>query len=1019
MIHDLLNKISTSRLDNEETCVAQLIEAAKNIDYPHIKIAEIAKCYIERFRANTSNAGLEEFFRQYGLDTNEGMAVMSLAEALLRIPDAYTTNLFIHDKFSNVDWPNASGSIFSLASASSLGLKLASRLLESGKILSTMVDPIIRESIKQSMCLVSNHFVIGETTKDALLRAKSYEALGYNFSYDMLGEAARNADQAKRYFENYLRGVDEIAKNADITKRLYERPGISVKLSALYPKYKLINKEQVFDHLLPRLKAIALRAKLANIAVTIDAEESSRLDISLELFTNLVKDKELDGFNGIGIAVQAYNKSAIHVIDLICQLARTTNRKIPVRLVKGAYWDSEIKAAQLAGIANFPVFLHKEYSDISYLVCAHKMLQNSDIIYPQFATHNALTIASIQIMASNNNHKFEFQCLYGMGKDIYDQIIDQTPCRIYAPVGAHKELLPYLIRRIIENSANTSFLKKVIDNSVKVEELLDNPFLSFPQISTDNNLSKIKLPPDLYSSGRRNSFGFDFGNNSHLNEIKNGLAKFQNHNWSAAPIINGQEIKGNTQQILAPYNFNITVGNVIQSTTTDAQEALDATYGGFKTWSHTPVAKRIAIIKKFADLLEEHRFEIITLCTMEAGKIIADSLSELREAVDFCRYYACMAKEIFTSPKTMAGATGELNQLSLHGRGVFLCISPWNFPLSIFAGQVVAALLSGNTVIAKPAEQTPLIAALAIRLLLKAGLPKNAISLLPGDGELMGASLLSDQRIKGVAFTGGGETANIIQKSLAMRTGSIIPFIAETGGINSMIVDSSAHLEQAIDDIISSAFGSAGQRCSALRVLYVQDDIAGELLLTLKGAMEMLQLAMPADFATDIGPVIDSKSHKNLCDYIAMARKKYKLVAETTFNSGAGYFIAPIAFEINTINDLPGEIFGPVLHIIRFKAKNFVKVIEEVNNCGYGLTIGLHTRITRRIKHIRDYANIGNIYVNRSMIGATVGVQPFGGEGLSGTGPKAGGPNYLLRFATERSFTENTTAIGGNRELLT
>lgn len=1015
MISTLLNKISTIRLESEEICVAKLMDSAKDINYNHIQAAQIAKSYIENFRADTGNIGLEEFFRQYGLDTNEGIAVMSLAEALLRIPDAHTANLFIHDKLKEAAWSQSKRSASAIVKASSLGLKLASKLLELGKAASSVIDPIVRESIKQSMSLVGNHFVLGETIKDALQKGKNYENKGYMLSYDMLGEGARSEAQALRYLQNYLLGAEEVAASCDMAKSLYERPGISVKLSALYPKYKLINKEGVFDKLLPALKEIILRAKAAGITVTIDAEEVSRLDISLQLFEKLARDEEFKNFDGIGLAVQAYNKSATHTIDFICELARQTNRRIPVRLVKGAYWDFEIKAAQVAGIINFPVFTRKEYSDISYLICASKMLENSDIIYPQFATHNALTIASIEVMAGKK-HNFEFQRLYGMGQGIYNQIIGRIPCRIYAPVGTHNELLPYLVRRILENSASASFLKKVIDNNVQIKELLDNPL----QSSKINN-NNISLPPNLYGNDRQNSKGPDLGNNIHIAELRTELMKFKSKLWNATPIINGKEHKGNTSQISAPYDTNIIVGTVTHSTENDVKKAIDITQQGSKEWSKTSVAKRSAIIEKFADLLEENRFEIMALCTREAGKTVADSIAEVREAIDFCRYYASQAKNLLTTPKTMPGPTGELNELSLHGRGIFVCISPWNFPLAIFTGQIAAALVSGNSVIAKPAEQTPLIADFAIKLLLKAGLPKNAISLLPGDGALIGKVLLNDKRVAGVAFTGSYETANIIHQSLAARSGPLIPFIAETGGINTMIIDSSAHIEQAVDDIIISAFGSSGQRCSSLRVLYVQEDIADTLCTILKGAMEILQIGIPTDFSTDIGPIIDKNSYTTLSEYIAAAKLKFKVIAGLAPSKDTrdnGYFIPPIAFEISSIHDLPGEIFGPVLHIIRFKASDFEKIIDEINACGYGLTIGLQTRITYRMKYLRDNAKIGNMYINRSMIGAVVGVQAFGGEGLSGTGPKAGGPNYLLRFTTERSFTENTASIGGNRELL-
>lgn len=1010
----LLDVIGKARLEDEEICVSALKEQLQGSNYNHGLAAGIAAKYIRKFRESTGNIGLEEFFRQYGLDTKEGLAVMSLAEALLRIPDAYTANEFIHETLSSAQWNSTGKSKSSIVKASSLGLKLAKNFLEIGSITSSFMNPIVRESIKKSLKMVGDHFVMGQSIEKAIKHAKDYESSGFIMSYDMLGEGARTESQADNYLESYLYGIDKVTEGADKSEDLYARPGISVKLSALYSKYKLTNKDAVIQKLLPRIRQIVLKAKIAGITVTIDAEESSRLDISLELFAHLVSDEELQGYNGIGFAVQAYNKAAPLVIDFIIRLAKENNKQIPVRLVKGAYWDSEIKTAQIAGITTFPVYTQKEYSDISYLVCADKMLKNSNLIYPCFATHNAHTIASIEVMAGEK--KFEFQRLYGMGQGIYEQVIGRIPCRIYAPVGPHKELLPYLIRRILENGASASFLKKIIDNDVSVEELVENPLRPFASLN-----DKILLPPNLYGLDRKNSSGFDFGNLYHLELISGKIAEYQNNQWQSAPVINGEICKGSAREVYSPYNTSLKVGQVVESSEDNIKSAINVTSDGFESWSLEKVEIRALIIERFADLLEENQYELMALCGMEAGKTIPDSVAEIREAVDFCRYYAARARASFSFPRIMQGPTGELNELSLHGRGVFVCISPWNFPLAIFTGQVVAALISGNSVIAKPAEQTPLIAAFAVKLLLKAGLPKSVICLLPGEGASIGKLLLADQRISGVAFTGSSETANKIQQYLAMRGGAIVPFIAETGGINTMIVDSSALIEQAVDDIILSAFGSAGQRCSALRVLYVQEEIADSLIEILKGAMDNLVVGYPSDFTTDIGPVIDLDAHNALSNYIEMAKKKYRLVFESSLENVQmknGNFITPIAFEVTSIKDLPGEIFGPVLHIARFKADRLEGLVADINSCAYGLTLGVHSRIRSRINYIRAHAKVGNIYINRSMIGATVGVQPFGGEGLSGTGPKAGGPNYLLRFVTERCFTENTSAIGGNRDLL-
>lgn len=1005
---NIQQQISKLRLEDEEACVLSLRNEYNKIGCDYKEAAAIAAHYIDKFRESPGQIGMEEFFRQYGLDTDEGVAVMSMAEALLRIPDAETANEFIHDKISSAKWQaQKNKSTSSIVKASNFGLKIASKLMEFGGVTSTVIDPVIRESIKQSMRVLGDHFVMGETIEKAILRSGEFETKGYIFSYDMLGEGARSEEQAEQYFQNYLKGIEEVAASANLLSDLYSRPGISVKLSALYSKYKLLNQGNVYKFLLPRLTEIALRAKYNGICLTIDAEESSRLDISLDLFAQLLSDEALSGFDGIGLAVQAYNKSAVKVIDFIANLARNTNRRIPVRLVKGAYWDSEIKFAQISGISNFPVFTQKEYTDLSYLVCAHKMLQNSDAIYPQFATHNALTIASIQTMAGDKQ-KYEFQKLYGMGDGIHNQVIGLAPCRIYAPVGPHKELLPYLIRRILENGASTSFLKKVIDTETSIDELIKNP----AEFQDSGKSNKVKLPANLYGDNRRNSSGFDLGNASHLESITINLERFKDIKWNATPIINGRESKGEEENIIAPYSADYIVGKVINSAEADIKNALSTAQKAFLSWKNTPIEIRAQIIEKFADLLEQSRFEAIALCIKEAGKTLADSIAELREAVDFCNYYAMRARELFSAPKTLTGPTGEQNELSYSSRGVFVCISPWNFPLAIFTGQIVAALSCGNTVVAKPAEQTPLIAAFAVKLLLKAGLPKGAISLLPGDGAFIGEYLFQSPNLAGVVFTGSNETANIIQMSLAKRGRNIVPFIAETGGINAMIVDSSALVEQAVDDIILSAFGSAGQRCSALRVLYVQEDIADILIHTLKGAMANLSIGSPEDFSTDIGPVIDQDAYNKLNDYIS------GVLLSTHNQNSKGNFIYPAIIEVASITELPGEIFGPVLHIIRFEAEDLPKIINDINQSGYGLTLGVQSRINSRIKYIRQNANVGNIYINRSMIGATVGVQPFGGEGLSGTGPKAGGPNYLMRFVTERCYTENTAAIGGNRELL-
>lgn len=1017
-LQTLLNTISAARLEDERVSLAHLLSCAKNSNYNYEESASIAAKYIIDFRKNTGNVGLEEFFRQYGLETKEGMAVMSLAEALLRIPDADTANKFIHDKLASAQWQISSKGSSALVKASSLGLKIAAKLLEYGKAVSQVADPVVRESMKQSMQLIGEHFVMGETIHSAMKKAQQYEKQGYMLSYDMLGEAARSEEKAQLYLQNYLNGIEAVSADLEHTHDLYKKPGISVKLSALHPKYKLTNKQQVLDELFARLKIIASKAKQGGIAITIDAEESARLDISLELMSKLIADEEFKGYGGIGLAVQAYNKSAPYVIDFIVKLAQIHATRIPVRLVKGAYWDSEIKLAQVQGVASYPVYTRKEYSDLSYLVCAVKMLENEECIYSQFATHNALTIATIKTMASER--EYEFQRLYGMGAGIYNHIVADAPCRIYAPVGAHKELLPYLIRRILENGASASFLKKVIDSEVEVEELIKDPVVLSAE-RAEKDITAITLPEKLYGVSRKNSIGPDLGNRIHLEQLEKDISAFHNNKWVAASIINGRKCNAGEEYLVkAPYDENKIIGKVTFANEQEIYSAIASCKEGFASWSNTSVEERIRKIHNFAELLEAHSAEIIAMCHMEAGKTLGDAIAEIREAIDFCYYYSSVAKDIFSAPHILPGPTGELNELSYHGRGVFVCISPWNFPLAIFTGQVVAALLAGNSVIAKPAEQTSLIAGFTVELLLKAGIPQNVISLVIGEGGQVGSHLLNDKNISGVVFTGSCETAEVINNNLAQRGAPILPFIAETGGINTMIVDSTALIEQAVDDIIISAFGSSGQRCSALRVLYVQEEISDDLIEELKGAMACLAIGNPENYATDIGPVIDEAAYDGLVSYILEAEKKFKLIGRTPMRRDLkGYFVAPVAFEISNISELEREVFGPILHVIRYKAQELDNVLRDINNSGYGLTMGVHSRIVKQIEYIRNKVNIGNIYVNRSMIGAVVGVQPFGGEGLSGTGPKAGGPNYLKRFATERTYTENTVAIGGNRDLLT
>jgi RHH-type proline utilization regulon transcriptional repressor/proline dehydrogenase/delta 1-pyrroline-5-carboxylate dehydrogenase len=1041
----LLLDVSLLAGTSEDKTILKLKKIVKENRGSYAPIKSKATAYISKMRKAESSLGLESFFEAYGLDSEEGIAILSLSEALLRVPDSTTANKLIHDKLKHINWNEFEGNSNSkVMKASSLGMKIVGKFLSQDNFVGATANPFIRTSIKQSMKLLGNHFVMGQTINNALSSAEEYERQGYKISYDMLGEGARSLKQSEGYIEKYQDTISHIQNNIDLTKPLYSRPAISIKLSAFHPNFSYVNINNVKTELLPKLKEVVLKAVEAGIPVTFDAEESERLDLCLELFTELMCDEDLKLSQGVGLAVQAYHKHGFAVIDYIGVLAKHLNKQIPVRLVKGAYWDAEIKKAQVAGLADYPVFTHKEHTDISYLACAYKMLEKQEYIYPQFATHNAVTISQIELAAKNKD--FEFQLLHGMGKAIYDQIVEKHSCRIYAPVGSYKELLPYLIRRLLENSANSSFVKNVSDENVSASSLASDPveylykqakkITSSPEFDLSNsrriakgnsgndevikNNITIPLPANIYSD-RKNSSGWDFGNASKVQLILEELEKFKNHHWQAGSIIDGKESINATYDVFSPYCTAQKIGKVAQIGFTQINDAMDISYESFETWHNKPVEYRADILEKMSDLLERNQFEAIALCIKEAGKTIADSIAEVREAIDFCRYYALQARLLMGEPKILQGVTGEKNCLSLHGRGIFVCISPWNFPLAIFLGQVTAALVTGNTVIAKPAEQTPLIASFAVRLLKEAGLPDGVINLLLGDGATIGKQLLNDKRIAGVVFTGSNETATIINKTIALRGGAIIPFIAETGGQNAMIVDSTALIEQTVDDIVKSAFSSAGQRCSALRILYLQEDIADDLLEILSGAIASLNIGSPEDISSDLSCVIDNEAKNNLEKHIKFMSEKHELIAKTQIARDifeSGYFVNPHVFAIDSIDDLKQEVFGAVLHVIRYKEKDLDKVITQINSCGYGLTLGIQSRLKSTADYIKERVKVGNIYVNRNMIGATVGVQPFGGEGLSGTGFKAGGHNYLLRFVTERTYTVNTTAIGGNRDLL-
>lgn len=955
---------------------------------PHTNVIKAAASdYIEALRARKPEGGIEAFQQEYGLDSEEGIRLMCLAEALLRIPDKKTADKLIQDKLTDGDWDKHIG--FGrpwFLNVSGVGLELAEKVVAEesaekflGRLIQRLGEGAVRAALKQAMKLMGNVFVLAPTIEKAQEKAKVWHKEGYLLSYDMLGEGARSTTQAEAYFQSYLHAVKSFPASSE---HPYQNDSISIKLTALHPRLELRKWTSLEQELLPRLSTLVAEAKARNVMVTIDAEEASRLDVTLKVFASLYEDA---AYEGLGIAVQAYQKRAVDVIAFLATLAEKTGGRIPVRLVKGAYWDSEIKRAQMDGLPDYPVFTRKCHTDVSYLACAKKLLEKPDAFYPQFATHNARTIASI--MAYAPDFEYEFQRLHGMGEALYGEVKKTTekPCRIYAPVGPSESLLSYLIRRILENGANSSFVHGVMNAKVAVPALIQDPIALSKQSGGKPN-EAIPLPGSIYGD-RANSEGLDLGYEAHLNIMRQRLDAWPASRWSP------------------PQETNITQ---VESVFTMADK-------GFAAWQEVSVESRAECLERLAALYEVHADELTALCVREASKTFADSLAEVREAVDYCRYYAQQACQIML-PKLLPGPTGERNVLNLKPRGIWVAISPWNFPLAIFTGQIAAALVTGNAVIAKPAEQTPIIAARALALMHEAGIPNDVVQLLCGSGETLGEALVAHFKAAGVVFTGSTHTARIINRALAAKEGPITPLIAETGGQNCMVVDSSALIEQTVDDMITSAFSSAGQRCSALRVAFVQEDIADELLAVLKGAIEQLQVGDPALAETDIGPVIDADAQIMLEAHSERMAHEAKLVAKA--HAPDGPYIAPQVFEIPSITMLKDEVFGPILHIIRYKADELDNVIEAINSTGYALTFGIQSRIDAHIKMLSTRVQAGNIYVNRSMIGAVVGVQPFGGHGLSGTGPKAGGPHYLQQFCVEQTITCNTAAIGGNIELL-
>ncbi|MBD8180588.1 trifunctional transcriptional regulator/proline dehydrogenase/L-glutamate gamma-semialdehyde dehydrogenase [Pantoea agglomerans] len=972
----------------------------------------------------TGRAGMvQSLLQEFSLSSHEGVALMCLAEALLRIPDKPTRDALIRDKISNGNWQSHLGRSPSLfVNAATWGLLFTGRLVSThnesnlssslNRIIGKGGEPLIRKGVDMAMRLMGEQFVTGETIAEALANARKLEEKGFRYSYDMLGEAALTAGDAKAYLLSYQQAIHAIGK-ASNGRGIYEGPGISIKLSALHPRYSRAQYERVMEELYPILKSLTLLARSYDIGINIDAEEADRLELSLDLLEKLCFEPELEGWNGIGFVIQAYMKRCPFVIDELIDLAQRSRRRLMIRLVKGAYWDSEIKRAQMEGLEGYPVYTRKVYTDISYLACARKLLAVPNLIYPQFATHNAHTLAAIYQLAGNNYYpgQYEFQCLHGMGEPLYEQVVGKVadgklnrPCRIYAPVGTHETLLAYLVRRLLENGANTSFVNRIADTSLPIDELVADPVSAVEKLGASEGAiglphPKIPLPRDLYGDNRVNSAGLDMANEHRLASLSSALLSSAVQPCLAEPMIDGEAGAGELRDILNPAAPGDRVGQVREATEQEVSLALDAAVNSGPIWFATPPQERAAILERAAQIMEGQMQQLLGILVREAGKTYNNAIAEVREAVDFLYYYAGMVRDDFDNE-------------THRPLGPVVCISPWNFPLAIFTGQIAAALAAGNSVLAKPAEQTPLIAAQAVQILLDAGVPPGVLQLLPGQGETVGAQLTGDVRVRGVMFTGSTAVATLLQRNLAGRLdqhGRPVPLIAETGGMNAMIVDSSALTEQVVIDIVASAFDSAGQRCSALRLLCIQEDVADHTLKMLRGAMAECRMGNPERFSTDIGPVIDAEAKANIDRHIQAMRNKgftvYQAVQDNPQDSkewNSGTFVKPTLIELGQVSDLDKEIFGPVLHVVRFTRNNLPQLVEQINASGYGLTLGVHTRIDETIAQVTANARVGNLYVNRNMVGAVVGVQPFGGEGLSGTGPKAGGPLYLYRLLAHR-----------------
>ncbi|EOV9655884.1 trifunctional transcriptional regulator/proline dehydrogenase/L-glutamate gamma-semialdehyde dehydrogenase [Cronobacter turicensis] len=1011
----------------ETDAVPMLLEQARLPQPVAEKTHQLAWSLAEKLRNQKTASGragmVQSLLQEFSLSSQEGVALMCLAEALLRIPDKATRDALIRDKISNGNWHSHIGRSPSLfVNAATWGLLFTGRLVSThneaslsrslNRIIGKSGEPLIRKGVDMAMRLMGEQFVTGETIAEALANARKLEEKGFCYSYDMLGEAALTAADAQAYMVSYQQAIHAIGK-ASNGRGIYEGPGISIKLSALHPRYSRAQYDRVMEELYPRLKSLTLLARQYDIGINIDAEEADRLEISLDLLEKLCFEPELAGWNGIGFVIQAYQKRCPFVIDYLIDLATRSRRRLMIRLVKGAYWDSEIKRAQMEGLEGYPVYTRKVYTDISYLACAKKLLAVPNLIYPQFATHNAHTLAAIYSLAGQNYYpgQYEFQCLHGMGEPLYEQVVGKIsdgklnrPCRIYAPVGTHETLLAYLVRRLLENGANTSFVNRIADNTLSLDDLVADPVSAVEQLAAQEGRvglphPKIPLPQDLYGEGRVNSAGLDLANEHRLASLSSSLLNSALQKWRALPMLEDAVDDGELAPVINPAEPRDIVGYAREATEAEVAQALQSAVNNAPIWFATPPQERAAILERAAVLMEDQTQTLIGILVREAGKTFANAIAEVREAVDFLRYYAGQVRDDFDNE-------------THRPLGPVVCISPWNFPLAIFTGQVAAALAAGNSVLAKPAEQTPLIAAQGIQILLDAGVPQGVVQLLPGRGETVGAQLTGDPRVRGVMFTGSTEVATLLQRNIADRLdpqGRPTPLIAETGGLNAMIVDSSALTEQVVVDVVASAFDSAGQRCSALRVLCLQEEIADHTLTMLKGAMAECRMGNPGRLTTDIGPVIDADAKAGIERHIQTMRAKGRKVFQAARDNSidarewqTGTFVTPTLIELESFDEMKKEVFGPVLHVVRYNRNNLAGLIEQINKAGYGLTLGVHTRIDETIAQVTGSAHVGNLYVNRNMVGAVVGVQPFGGEGLSGTGPKAGGPLYLYRLLASR-----------------